>query len=214
MFTGLIQKSGEVIRVESSRGMGKLAIKSSSWDSPLVVGESIAVNGVCLTLKSVRAEGMEFDVLQETFDRTNLGQKRKGSRVNLERALRMGDLVGGHFVTGHADGAGAVKALECAGRDWIMTVSCSEDLLKDMVLKGSIACDGVSLTISAIGGGSFRVNIIPHTWEITTFSTLSIGDAVNLETDMLGKYVRRAMGSRIEGSAITWNKLRESGFIG
>ena len=193
MFTGIIQKLGRVESVERAGGAGRLSLSAAAWPTPLDIGESIAVEGVCLTLTGQKHQTLQFDLLQETFARTNLGDKRPGHRVNLERALRVGDPLGGHFVTGHVDGVGAVRAITPIGRDWILEVSCEETLMAQMVGKGSIACSGVSLTLVDLRRDAFTVHLIPHTWAETSLSELRPGDKVNIETDMLGKYAQRLL---------------------
>lgn len=213
MFTGLVQKTGRLIAREISGGSGRLSLQTDHWDSPLVQGESISVQGVCLTLVEYGEGALHFDVLRETFERSSIGQKKIGQRMNLERALRMGDALGGHIVTGHVDGVGHVRDLKRVGRDWIVEVACDKDLLADMVSKGSIACDGVSLTIVDLKNGSFVVHVIPHTWDVTSFPELTSGAMINLETDVLGKYVRRILESGSQQRGVTWESLRNAGFV-
>jgi riboflavin synthase len=196
MFTGIVQKKGRIAAVERSGGSGRLSVEASAWDPALVTGESVAIDGVCLTLTGVKGLVMQFDLLKETFDRTHLGARRSGDSVNLERALRVGDALGGHFVTGHVDGVGTVRKITPVGRDWILEVACAPDLLLQMVGKGSIAVAGVSLTIVDLKRDAFTVHLIPHTWESTSLSALQPGQPVNLETDMLGKYVQRILSAR------------------
>ena len=155
-----------------------------------------------------------FDVLRETFSRTSLGQKGVGDVLNLERALRVGDSLGGHMVTGHVDGVGYVRSLQRQGGDWVLEVACVRELLDDMVPKGSVAMDGVSLTIANFRDDSFIVHIIPHTWDFTSCSTLRVGDAVNIETDVLGKYVRRLLRKDVAAQGVSWDSLVKSGFLG
>lgn len=196
MFTGIIEKLGTVESVEHHGSHGRLRVRSPGWAPALVLGESIAVEGVCLTVTADEAGVITFDVLKETFDRTNLGGKQPGQRLNLERALRVGDTLGGHFVTGHVDGTGSVRSITPVGRDKIMEIACAPELLAQMVGKGSIALSGVSLTLVDLKPDAFTVHLIPHTWENTSLSELAAADAVNLETDMLGKYVQRFFALR------------------
>jgi riboflavin synthase len=212
MFTGLIEKTGELASRTASGGAGNLVVRTSPWSPPLVAGESVCVQGVCLTLRQADNSVMSFDILEETFERSSLGRRKVGDRLNLERSLRLGDRLGGHMVTGHVDGVGVVKSLTRVGRDWAVRVSCGRDLLADMVAKGSIACDGISLTIVELLADSFVVHIIPHTWTETSSCRLRTGDEVNIETDVLGKYVRRFLQNGITGERITWDKLRDAGF--
>ncbi|MCZ7591154.1 MAG: riboflavin synthase [Kiritimatiellae bacterium] len=191
MFTGIIQHIGIVENVEDNGSHGRLRVRAARWEPALVPGESIAVEGVCLTVTGENDGVMTFDVLKETFDRTNFGKRKAGQRLNLERALRVGDALGGHFVSGHVDGVGQVRSTSPVGRDKILEVTCADDLLAQMIVKGSIAISGVSLTLVDLKSDAFTVHLIPHTWENTSLSELTPGDAVNLETDMLGKYVQR-----------------------
>lgn len=214
MFTGLVQRTGRLVSRDTSAERGKLVVQAGTWSRPPEVGESVAVQGVCLTLTHTTGTAMSFEVLEETFQRTNLGRRRIGDVVNLERALRLGDAMGGHIVTGHVDGVGSVTRLARVGRDWAVTVSCGEDLLKAVVPKGSIACDGVSLTIVDLLQDSFTVHIIPHTWQETSFSQLKAGDETNIETDVLGKYVRRMLDGGTADRMISWDTLRSAGFLG
>lgn len=196
MFSGIVQKVGTVVRVDRNKdGSGRLLVDAAAWDTPIVAGESIANNGVCLTVTKTEGSVMAFDLLHETFERTNLGDLASGSLVNLERALRVGDVVGGHFVTGHVDGYGITTAWQPHGRDFIWRISCARSLSLGMVPKGSIACDGISLTIVDLADDAFSVHIIPHTVEYTNLKSVAIGQKVNLETDMLGKYVTRAVAA-------------------
>lgn len=196
MFTGIIQRMGVVEAIERSGGHGRLRVAAGSWSPAIELGESVAIEGVCLTVAEERAHILTFDVLQETFERTNLGDKKRGQRINLERALRVGDALGGHFVTGHVDGVGRVRKIAPLGRDWVLEVTAPPDLIAQLVRKGSVAVSGVSLTIVDLTRETFTVHLIPHTWHQTSLSALQPGDAVNLETDMIGKYVQRFLSAR------------------
>lgn len=213
MFTGIVQKLGKVTSVERSGGHGRLTIEVDPWATSLELGESIAVQGVCLTLTQQSGKTLRFDVLNETFEKTNLGDKKSGSLVNIERALRVGDALGGHFVTGHVDGVGTLRSIVPVGRDWVLEVQCPRERLLEMVPKGSIGLDGISLTIVEVKPDAFTVHIIPHTYEQTTVHTLRSGDRINLETDMLGKYVRRILCESPE-PGLSLEKLRAAGFGG
>jgi riboflavin synthase len=192
MFSGIIQQVGNVKKVDrSADGSGRLTIQCQPWSEPLVLGESIANNGVCLTVTRIEGDAVSFDLLDETFNKTNLGDLREGDVINLERSLRVGETIGGHFVTGHVDGTGVTSAWEPHGRDFIWRVQCPSAITDGMVPKGSIACDGISLTIVDLKDGEFSVHIIPHTIECTNLQRVAVGQRVNLETDMLGKYVAK-----------------------
>jgi riboflavin synthase len=212
MFTGLIQQIGTLSRRETVAGGLRLVIAGTPWNPPLTLGESMAVNGACLTLAHIQGKNFACDILQETLDRTTLGDKRPGAALNLERALRLGDPLGGHMVTGHVDGIGTVNRRQANGRDWILRVTCGTDLLRGMVLKGSIAIDGVSLTIAELDGYSFVVALIPFTCAHTTLGALKAGDTVNLETDLIGKHVRRTMETEQVPTPLTLDRLHKAGF--
>ena len=208
MFTGLIQKIGTVKRV--SRGAGLvLEIGFDPWTRPLEQGESVAVNGVCLTVVNSDETRFTADVLRETESRTGLSDLLPGAKVNLERALRAGDAMGGHIVQGHVDARGRIKAKIPKGRDFQLQVECGRVLAAQSVLKGSIAIDGVSLTISAIGDDWLGVDLIPTTAAETTLGSKKVGDAVNLEGDILGKYVAK----RSQSQGLTAEKLAAAGFV-
>ncbi|MBR1921474.1 MAG: riboflavin synthase [Kiritimatiellae bacterium] len=209
MFTGLIQRIGTIKRVSRGAGLVLEVAADSPWPRPLEEGESVAVNGVCLTV--VRCDGSRFtaDVLRETESRTGLGELVPGAKVNLERALRVGDAMGGHIVQGHVDGRGEIVAKEPRGRDFRLRVRCGRVLAAQSVQKGSIAIDGVSLTISGLGDDWLAVDVIPTTARETTLGSKQVGDGVNLEGDVVGKYVARA--ARPQG--LTEDALRRAGFL-
>jgi len=216
MFTGLIQKIGTVKRV--SRGAGLvLEIGFEPWARPLEEGESVAVNGVCLTVVKCDATRFTADVLRETESRTGLGELIPGTKVNLERALRAGDAMGGHIVQGHVDGCGTILAKTPKGRDFQLKVRCGRVLAAQCVMKGSIAIDGVSLTISGLGEDWLAVDLIPTTARDTTLGAKRVGESVNLETDVVGKYVtREGMNheSRTASHELTEDDLEKAGFFG
>jgi riboflavin synthase len=190
-----------------------IEVACSGWDRPLTVGESVAVQGACLTVVKAGARGFACDVLAETLARTNLGEKRAGDRLNLERATRVGDALGGHIVSGHVDGTGRVRTIGRDGKDRVLQVACDRALLAGMIPKGSVAVDGVSLTISRLDAEWFQVNIIPHTWSATALGDLRTGQSVNLETDMLGKYASQAAGAVCAArGTLSIDNLRDAGF--
>lgn len=210
MFTGLIQRIGTVRRVSRGTGLVLEIAADTPWAQPLEPGESVAVNGTCLTV--VKCEGSRFtaDVLRETESRTGLAELLPGAKVNLERALRAGDAMGGHLVQGHVDGRGTVIAKEPKGRDFQLRVRCGRVLAAQSVLKGSIAIDGVSLTISALGDDWFGVDLIPTTAAETTLGSKKPGDKVNLEGDIVGKYVAKATAPQ---RGLTEEALARAGFV-
>ena len=216
MFTGLIQRIGTVRRVSRGRGL-VLEFTFEPWAEPLVKGESVAVNGTCLTVADCDATRFTADVLRETEERTGLAELLPGARVNLERALKAGDRFGGHVVQGHVDGRGTLIKREQKGRDFALTFKCPRAVAAASVLKGSIAVNGVSLTVSGIGDDWLRVDVIPTTATETNLGALRPGDRVNLESDVLGKYaIRRAeseSAEETEGGGLTMEMLEENGFV-
>lgn len=194
MFTGIVQRLGEIKQIEMEGTAGRITMKPNRpFDKPVNLGDSIAVNGTCLTVADMGDDCFMFDVLGETFDKTNLGDKRPGDVVNLELALALGDTLGGHIVTGHVDNTGTVAKIEEVGRDFKFTIHCSKDMLMLMVYKGSVAIDGISLTVAELLDDGFCVHIIPHTIQETDMSEFKVGTKVNLEADILGKHVQRIL---------------------
>lgn len=211
MFTGIIQQVG-TLAGRTVRGNGqRMIVRHEAWDTPLVLGESIAVNGCCLTVAEIGTDRFEADVLNETIGKTSLGAKAFGAPLNLERALRLDDRLGGHLVQGHVDGTGLVKAVTRTGDDRALELTCGRDLADGLVLKGSVAIDGVSLTIVALTAEAFSVHLIPHTWDQTAFKALKVGDRVNLETDMIGKYVKRYLAV-LKPGGLSVDDVRRAGF--
>ena len=195
MFTGIVEEAGLIERIAPAADSIELSVRSIVCARDTKVGDSIAVNGCCLTVVKIKNPGrhklLRFDLLKETWKLTNLQFVRAGSRVNLERSLPVNGRLGGHFVTGHIDGLGRIIKWERSGQDWLLEVTAPPELMRYVVLKGSIAIDGISLTVAAVGKKHFRVWIIPHTYELTSLRELSVGDAVNLETDILGRHVEK-----------------------
>ena len=195
MFTGIIEETGTVESIHPGDKSIRLTLKLRKTGGGLKVGDSLAVNGCCLTVAELTAKGRaktaQFDLLNETWKLTNLQHCRAGSLVNLERSLEAGGRLGGHFVTGHIDGVGKIITWEKTGDDHQLQIAAPEDVMRYVIHKGSIAVDGISLTVAAVEKGSFTIWIIPHTFESTALSERAVGDAVNLEADMLGKYVER-----------------------
>ena len=194
MFTGIVQRLGEIQKIDMEGTAGRITMKPNRpFDKPVNLGDSIAVNGTCLTVADMADGCFMFDVLGETFDKTNLGEKKPGDVVNLELALALGETLGGHIVTGHVDNTGTVAQIEEVGRDFKFTISCSKDMLMLMVYKGSISIDGISLTVAELTDNGFIVHIIPHTLQETDMSDFKVGTKVNLEADILGKHVQRIL---------------------
>ncbi len=212
MFTGLVQKVGTLKRLTRSQGGWSLTLAHEPWKDALVLGESVAVQGACLTVTAVGAGFFTADLLDETLRLTALRQLVEGARVNLERALAVGDRLGGHMVSGHVDEAGTLVAIEERGRDFAWRVACSAELARQTVIKGSIAIDGVSLTVTGVGDDWIEVHLIPHTLKETSLCDRNVGDAVNLESDLIGKHVARLLG-RAGRQGVTEQMLAENGFL-
>lgn len=210
MFTGIVEMRGQIL----ARRGHQLLIRSAKPLTDPVYGESIAVNGCCLTLEECRGTELVFHVLAETLDRTNLGQLKNGASVNLERALKVTDRLGGHLVSGHIDAVGKVLSRK-VGKDVELTVSFPEELAKYIVWKGSIAIDGVSLTVAKLEKSALTVCLIPVTLAETALEEREPGDPINLETDMAGKYIVRQLELAEAGksSNITMDTLAEAGFV-
>lgn len=215
MFTGLIEEKGKVIRVESASGGSRLAVEARVVADGTKVGDSIAVNGACLTVIQAASSALTFDAVRETVERTTIGHLRSGDTVNLERPMRAGDRFGGHMVLGHVDGIGVIREIRKAGTETTFRFEAPPEIMHFVVEKGSIAVDGISLTIADLGPGWFTIAVIPHTLASTTLGDASVSGSVNLETDIIGKYVfkfvNKSAGSedrRLLG------KLAEGGFMG
>lgn len=217
MFTGIVEEVGTVRSVVSGQSSGELAIRASRVLSGTRVGDSIAVNGVCLTVTALLPDGFTADVMPETLRRSNLGKLRQGAKVNLERAMAADGHFGGHIVSGHIDGVGTITEQRREGNAVWMRVAASQEILALIVEKGSICIDGISLTVAALDDDSFQVSVIPHTGSETTLLTKAVGDPVNLENDVVGKYVQRLLQPAIaatkpQESRITMEFLAEHGF--
>ncbi len=198
MFTGIITDTGTVWSLDRRAGVTRLGIRSEGLSRTAERGDSISVNGVCLTVTSIERGVMLFDLSAETLGSTNLGSLKRGERVNLEPALRAMDRLGGHFVTGHIDGVGRIRQKRGAGETREFVISAPPEVMRYVVKKGSIAVDGISLTVVEADEESFKVVIIPHTERATTLGQKGVGDTVNLEADIIGKYVERFLSSRRE----------------
>ncbi len=201
MFTGIIEETGRVERFERGGDAWKLRVSARAALADVALGDSIAVNGCCLTVVKFDEGGLEFDLLEETCRLTSISAVAPGSAVNLERSLRFGGKMGGHFVTGHVDGLGVVEVFEPRGADRYLRVKAPAGGGKYLIHKGSIAIDGISLTVAEVEGDSFAVWLIPHTVAATNLSEKRVGDPVNLEFDLLGKYVEKLMLTRAPAAA-------------
>jgi riboflavin synthase len=197
LFTGLVEGTGRVVSLREG-GMARIEVSAGPLAEGVNVGDSVAVNGACLTVNEVRGEGFVFNAMQETLRRTALADLEEGSLVNLERAMTPKTRFGGHIVQGHVDGVGDVLAVQPEGGAEIWEFSAPVDVLKYAVGKGSVCVDGISLTIVSLKENSFTVSILPHTKEATNLRDLSVGDRVNLEADVIGKYVERLLTPRLD----------------
>jgi riboflavin synthase len=200
MFTGIVEETGVVEQVKPATKSIELTVRLRKCAPGLTIGASLAINGCCLTAVKVARRGKlksaRFDLLKETWQRTNLQFVRPGSLVNLERPLRADGNLGGHFVTGHVDGLGRITRWERSGQDHVLDIAAPDEVMRYVVFKGSIAVDGISLTVAAVQKKGFRIWIIPHTYEITALRERKVGDHVNLEADLLGKYVEKFLAGR------------------
>ncbi len=210
MFTGIVEEMGTVRRLNQSPNRCELELSASKVLEGTQIGDSIAVNGVCLTVIRMGSDHFTADVMPETLRRSNLGQLKSGSRVNLERAMAADGRFGGHIVAGHIDGTGTIRAMQPEGNAVLVTVSAAPELLRHVVEKGSIAIDGISLTVAKVTHTDFTVSLIPHTGEETTLLRHRPGEMVNLETDIIGKYVEKLMRPRTGG--VTMELLQQNGF--
>ena len=213
MFTGLVEETGTLQRVQRGAKSAVLTIRASVVLEDLRVGDSIAVNGVCLTAVSHDQSFFTADVMHETLDRSSLGKLIPGCRVNLERAMRADGRFGGHMVAGHVDGTGTVRSVRKDDNAVWYTIAADPKVLRYIVEKGSIAVDGISLTVAHVTARDFSVSVIPHTAAVTTLSDRRPGDTVNLENDIVGKYVEKLLGRSAGAGGITRGMLAENGFL-
>lgn len=214
MFTGIVEELGVVEALEARPAGSRLRVKAPAVVQDAREGDSICVSGVCLTALGIDAQGFSADVSPETLRRSTLGELRQGSRVNLERALKATSRLGGHIMQGHVDGVGKVESLEPLGNEnWWLRVRVPDELDRYLVFKGSIAIDGISLTVAEMQDGIVSVTIIPHTYAQTSLCTKRAGDSVNIETDVLAKYVEKMLANvDTTRRPITVDRLREEGW--
>jgi len=210
MFTGIIEEIGKIKTVMRGARSVVVEVEAAVVTEGTKVGDSIATNGVCLTVTALTGNGFRADVMPETMERSNLGLLRPGDRVNLERALCLNSRIGGHLVAGHVDGTGRIVGMDRDDTAIWITVSAPERILRYVIEKGSVAVDGVSLTVAYVDGEVFKVSVIPHTQEETTLTKKRTGDVVNLENDMIARYVEKFAGKKREGLSVGF--LMENGF--
>lgn len=220
MFTGLIEGTGTLLRIDHRGPDAQMVIQGNYALERISLGESIAVDGACLTVVSFRGSVFTVDVSAETLSRTTLGRKSTGCRLNLERALKMGDRLGGHLVSGHVDGIGVLQDRYVEGRSIRLSFGVPQQLTRFLIEKGSVAVNGISLTVNGCSESHFDVNIVPHTAGETTISEMQTGDAVNIETDLIGKYVEKMLAGWAKVSTKPEEKgridesfLKEHGFL-
>ncbi|MEW6026762.1 MAG: riboflavin synthase [Planctomycetota bacterium] len=201
MFTGIVQQIGHVLKASKKGSLLQLAVKiparpdgrsgGPSLNKQVKIGDSIAINGVCLTVTSMKSDSFTFDVMAETVKRSTLGSLKTGNKVNTELAILSGEPFGGHFVQGHVDTVGKISSITKQGSNYLMQIACPPETAKLIIEKGSVAIDGVSLTAFDIGSGRFSIALIPHTLKATILGVKKVGDKVNIEADMLGKYIQK-----------------------
>jgi len=211
MFTGIIQAKGSITALDRRGGDVRLSVHSDELPfANYAVGESIAVNGVCLTAVALRDDGFDTDVSVETLDVTSLGGLGIGDHVNLEPSMALGDRLGGHLVSGHVDCLGAVKSLESDARSIRIAIEIPAEFAHYVAKKGSVTIDGVSLTVNQVNNATFEVNIIPHTADVTIIGAYSAGTRVNVEVDLLARYIERLLGK--DGEELSMEFLKEHGY--
>ena len=213
MFSGIVACTGRISHIAANQEGLRLTVRAHALDpSDVALGDSIAVSGACLTAVTLDGKNFTTDVSPETVSRTTFAKAVVGERVNLERALRLSDRLDGHLVSGHIDGMGVIRNRKTLDNAIIVTIGVPESLSRYMIPKGSVAIDGISLTINRLDKDSFDVSIIPHTAKLTTISFKKVGDSVNIETDMIGKYVERFVSGNKQ-SGVTMELLVKNGFL-
>ena len=218
MFTGIVEEVGTIRHISLAGNSGQIEIKANKVLEGTKIGDSIAVNGVCLTVVTLKPDGFTADVMAETIRRSSLGGLQGGSKVNLERAMAADGRFGGHIVAGHIDGVGTIQSLTAEENAVWVEIAAPQEILRFIVEKGSIAIDGISLTVAYVDDSVFKVSVIPHTGEETTLLKKSAGDIVNLENDVVGKYVEKLLGlsapakEEPKSSGLTLEYLAEMGF--
>src|SRR3954468_2682682 len=214
MFTGIVEEVGRVVAVKTSGQRRKVTVACAQILPQIKTGDSVSVSGVCLTAVDITNESFSADLAQETWQRTSFSRLKQGSLVNLELPMRANGRFDGHVVQGHVDGIGTIKSFEqvAHGEDYVLQIEVPSELTRYIVAKGSLAIEGISLTVAAIEGTNVRAAIIPHTAEVTNLRSLKSGDPVNLEVDVIAKYVEKMIGAEKAKSTITIDKLVRAGF--
>ncbi len=214
MFTGLIEEKGKIIRLTPQARGVRLTVDAPMISAGVNIGDSVAVNGTCLTVVKISPPSLEFDAVEETVERSTIRRLKPGSPVNLERSLRVGDRMGGHMVQGHVDGIGTIEDIRSIGGETRFRISAQPEVMKYIVEKGSITVDGISLTVADLGPNWFAVAVIPHSLSATTLADASMGATVNLETDIIGKYVYKFVkNSATDSDQRLLDKLSAGGYL-
>ncbi len=211
MFTGIVEELGSVKALRRDTGAARLTISASTVLESTLIGDSICVNGVCLTVVEMNRNDFSADVAVETLRVTNLGELKIGAKVNLERALQLSARIGGHLVSGHVDAVGSIREKREEGNGWRIFIEAPAMVLRYVIRKGSIAVDGISLTVADVDTSGFSIAMIPHTAKLTTLGFKAAGDSVNLESDIIGKYVERLLSGRVE-NGVSLELLKKTGF--
>ncbi len=214
MFTGIIEEVGVVKKIDRKPGMARLTVEANTVVEDIKVGDSVACNGVCLTVVELNHHSISFDIMSQTLERTNLGKGKVGEKINLERSLRAGDRLSGHILSGHIDGMGTLVMKWFDGGNLVLRIATSVDIMRYLVPEGAIACDGISLTIVDLAKDYFTVHIIPHTLTMTNLRFKQIGAMLNLEVDLIGKYVYKYLAQNVKSPKINKEFLAEHGFMG
>ena len=209
MFTGLIEETGTITSIARRGTIVDFTIKAAVVTDDIAVGDSVAINGACLTVTAAGASDFTVQAVEETIRRTTLGGLKSGRSVNLERSLRVGDRLGGHIVQGHVDCTGRIVSMRKTGENMILTLAVAPENARYILEKGSVAIDGISLTVTTVTNGEFGVSVIPHSLHATTLRDTRVGDTVNIETDIIGKYVEKLLHTKED---LTLGRLEELGF--